>query len=214
MKKFVCCISLLFLTAACSSKSSSKEEAPRMELSLQEIGKRLDDLRYDLNCFQVELQALDEKFSKQESGSLKQQYIEKQEVKVDFLTQQLALLESKFVNLEKTQKNASGDLHSLSGHANEASSALTQCKDRIREIEKELLKQSSRYEEIVKLKGTLETIAKNLKIKPPVASYRVKSGDSLEKIAKAHKISVDELKRLNKLDKDLIVVDQELKVVP
>ena len=42
--------------------------------------------------------------------------------------------------------------------------------------------------------------------------YKVKPGDSLEKIARTHKISVEKIKKLNGLDQDLIVVGQELKI--
>ncbi|MBI5346294.1 MAG: LysM peptidoglycan-binding domain-containing protein [Chlamydiae bacterium] len=64
-------------------------------------------------------------------------------------------------------------------------------------------------EEIAKLKGTLEMIASSIK-DPSV--YKVKQGDSLEKIAKANNVTVDALKKYNRLENDLIVVGQELKI--
>lgn len=42
--------------------------------------------------------------------------------------------------------------------------------------------------------------------------YRVKSGDSLEKIAKNHRTSVEKIKKLNGLTSNLIVTGQELKI--
>lgn len=45
-----------------------------------------------------------------------------------------------------------------------------------------------------------------------IAAYRVKRGDTLSRIALDHKMSVHELKELNKLKSDLIFVGQSLKV--
>jgi peptidoglycan endopeptidase LytE len=42
--------------------------------------------------------------------------------------------------------------------------------------------------------------------------YTVKSGDSLEKIARAHKTTVEKIKKYNQFDQDLIVVGQILKI--
>lgn len=43
-------------------------------------------------------------------------------------------------------------------------------------------------------------------------SYIVKRGDALAKIARRHKITVDQLKRANGLEKDLIIAGQELRI--
>lgn len=47
---------------------------------------------------------------------------------------------------------------------------------------------------------------------PQTTTYVVKSGDTLEKIARRHKMSIAELKRLNNLKSDRINVGQKLKV--
>ncbi len=43
-------------------------------------------------------------------------------------------------------------------------------------------------------------------------SYRVKPGDSLEKIAKRHKISLESLKKANSLSDDRIMIGQDLQI--
>jgi len=122
-------------------------------------------------------------------------------------------LEAKIASFEKKQESSFSDIKVLSQHATETSASLTQYKSTINELEKNSIAQAQRLEEVKKLKQTLEAIASSLKVDGAAfISYKVKAGDSLEKIAKAHKTNVDYLKKINNLDQDLIVVGQELKV--
>ncbi len=183
-----------------------------MELTLHEVQTNLDDLKHDTNCFQTELQILDGRIKYYENTltSLKQHDLEKQQAKIDQLSQQVQNLEKKWSSLEKMHQQEAQELRDLTSHANETTAALAQFKDRIGELEQEILSQNRRFDELAKLKGSIEHLARGFSgdFKP----YKVKPGDSLEKIARIHKISVDQIKKLNGLDQDLIVIDQELKI--
>lgn len=48
----------------------------------------------------------------------------------------------------------------------------------------------------------------------PTDTYKVVSGDSLEKIARRHKTTIKALKELNGLDNDRIIIGQKIKVPP
>jgi LysM repeat protein len=119
-------------------------------------------------------------------------------------------MEKKWGQFEKSQDGTKGDLQQLATNANVAATALTQFKNRIQELEQEILAQNRRFEEVAKLKGSIELLAKSTK--PSFKIYKVKAGDSLEKIASAHHTKVEKIKKLNDLERDLIVVDQELKI--
>jgi LysM repeat protein len=213
-KKALFLSALLF--ASCSPlKSSPHDEKHQWELTMQEVQISLDDLRHDINCFKTEIQILDGRIKYYENAlaSLKQQDLEKQQSKIDQLIQQFHGLEKKWSALEKSQVSENLELQQLLSHANETSGALTQFKERIQELEHGILAQNRRFEDFSKLKANIETLAKNTRSSSDAFKlYKVKPGDSLEKIARAHKTAVEKIKKINQLDQDLIVVGQELKI--
>ncbi len=213
LRQCALCAALLASFSSCSPlRSSPNDEKHQLELTLHEVQTNLDDLRHDINCFQTELQILDGRIKYYENtlATLKQHDLEKQQAKIDQLTLQIQNLEKKWSSFEKVQQEEVRDLRELSSHANETTAALTQFKDRIGELEQEILGHNHRLDEVGKLKGRVEHLAKGFR--GETKAYKVKPGDSLEKIARAHKTSVERIKKLNDLDQDLIVVGQELKI--
>lgn len=213
MLRLSLCLFLLVGFTSCSPlRSSPNDEKHQLELTLHEVQTNLDDLKHDINCFQTELQILDGRIKYYENtlSSLKQHDLEKQQSKIDQIISQIQNLEKKWLSLEKNQKGEIAELTSLSSHANETIAALAQFKERIGELEEEIVEQNRRFEEVAKLKGHIENLAKG--VQKDFKLYRVKPGDSLEKIARAHKTAVEKIKKLNGLDQDLIVAGQELKI--
>ena len=212
--KILILIPIAFALAGCSPiKTSHHDERYQWELTIHEVQTNLDDLRHDTNCFETEIQILDGRIKCFENAlaSLKSQEIERQQSKIDQISHQLLTLERKWSAFEKKQDASKDGMEHLSVHAKETTMALSQFKTRIEEIEAEVLSQSRRLEALAKLKGNIETLTKALKVDGQKI-YKVRAGDSLEKIAKAHKTDVATLKQLNHLNQDLIVVDQELRV--
>lgn len=204
----------LILLAGCSPLTTSPhDERYKLELTVHEVQTNLDDLRHDTNCFQTDLQILDGRIKCFENAlaQIKQQDVEKQQARLEQISHSIQLMEKKWAAFEKKQEGWKEGVDTLSSHANDTTLALTQFKGRLEEIEKEIISQNRRLEALVKLKGNIEAIAKSMK-SDGQKIYKVKPGDSLEKIAKAHRTDVSTLKQLNQLKQDLIVVDQELKV--
>ncbi len=216
VSKFFFCGSILALLAnsGCSPlRSSPHDEKHQWELTLHEVQTNLDDIRHDVNCYQTEIQILDGRIKHYENAlaSLKQQDLEKQQAKIDQLSQQIHALEKKWTMVEKAQNTDAKDVEQLLSHANETTAALSQLKSRLQELEQDLLSQNRRFDELAKIKDHLETIAKGMGGES-FKTYKVRSGDSLEKIARAHHTLVEKIKKVNRLDQDLIVVGQELKI--
>lgn len=168
------------LSSCSPMRSSAHDERHLWELTLHEVQTNLDDLRHDISCFKAELQIIDGriKYSENALVALKQEQ-----------AQQIAALEKRWNGVEKNQK--SEEMQKLLAHANETTLALTQFKDRIEELESEIL-----------MKG----------IKPKQETYTVRPGDSLEKIARSHNTSVEKVKKLNNLQNDRIRPNQELAI--
>ena len=219
MKFFLFIILLLGIFISCSPiKSSPQGEKHQMELTLHEVQTNVDDARHDINSFQTELQILDGKIKHQENAtaSIKQQLVEKILASLENLSRHIHQMEKKMSHTEKKQEIVLKDLQNFSAHSKEVNNALTQYKSRINELEKEIFKQTYRLNDVAKLKGTLENIVHSMRQSSLegiyLEKYKVKSGDSLEKIARRYKISVDALKKANNLNDDLIVIGQELKI--
>jgi LysM repeat protein len=202
----------LFVTG-CSGITSSREERHKTELTLHKMRTEVEDLKHDLNTSDIELHILEGKLIDQEEtiGMLKEHLMESHTGKIEGLEQLLQTFNKKITALEKKQEELISDLRQLSTHANETTTALAQYKDKICEMEKTILFQNKKFEEIAKLKKTLENFSQEIS-KQELVSYTVKEGDSLQKISKNHSITVEELKKINHLKDDLIFSGQTLLV--
>jgi len=116
------------------------------------------------------------------------------------------MAQKKLNQLTKKQSKIVSDIRQLSSHANDTTTALSQYKDKIAQFEKSIAFQTEQIGELIKLK---EGVAKLTQLENQKL-YTVKSGDSLEKIAREHRTSVEVIKKLNQMTTDLIVIDQLL----
>lgn len=180
---------------------------------LDELRIELDDLKHALKTVQIDLGLLDERFKKQDSSlsPFRGQAQGKDAGQLSSLTAQVNALERKVSGLEKTLEKAANDLRALSA-------ASAQVLNKIQEVEQNLSSHEKRLDEVAKLKGTLTSISKAIGQHPSseapssTKTYRVKAGDTLEKIARMHRISVEIIRKLNHLTNDKIVVGQELRL--
>jgi LysM repeat protein len=154
----------------------------------EEMRSEVADLKHAHHGMEVEMRLLEERLDsrEQETG------------KAD-----VASIQHKISSLEKTIDKMSADLRSLTTYASQTSSSLAQYRDHIQELDRKL-------EEVTKLRSTLSQIAKAHSSSE--TTYQVKSGDSLEKIARKFHVPLESLKRENNLSSDKIVVGQELKI--
>ena len=89
--------------------------------------------------------------------------------------------------------------------------AISQSKEKISEMEKGIATATKSLNEVAKLKKNVQRVNSALEQNQReliVESYRVKSGDTLEAIAKAHSTTVETLCKINHLDNELIFLEK------
>lgn len=217
-----CTAIILLLSCGCSSRMTSwQDEKSQTDIALEEMRIELSDLRHELSGTRVDLQIIDEKMKGQDA-SVKAQLSSKGQAgkKGGEASLELSNLERKVNELQKNQEKLAQDLKQLSTHASQTNSTFTKQQEKLHELEQEVLAHSRRLDEVVKLKGTLSSLSEVLKEKSKseqistasTRKYKIKSGDSLEKIAKQQGTTIDAIKKLNDLSSDRIVVGQEIKL--
>ncbi|MBI3211921.1 MAG: LysM peptidoglycan-binding domain-containing protein [Simkania negevensis] len=202
----------LLFTGCAAINSSPKEEKHQMELSLHKLRTDVEEIKHDLNTYEIEYHVLEGKLTDQDHliDSLKKQLYELKKSKVESFAESVAKIESTILSLSKQQEKILADIRQLSSHANETTTALSQYKEKIASFEQSVSAQKEQIKEIIKLKTLMSQLSPNEPKEKRV--HKVQPGDSLEKIARDYGLSVEEIKKFNHLSSDLIVVGQDLKL--
>ncbi len=213
MKKTSIILVIGALIGACSPiKSTSNDSHHQLELTLHDIQTNMDDLRHDVQTVNVELQILNSQLNKQDDllARIKQQDIETQKNTISDMQKQVSAMQNSLTQDSQLVDQVRQDIRKLSGHANETTNALSQHKQRLNEVEKEVYQQTKNIDNF---RLAMKDIVVSMKSSSQNGLvHKVRSGDSLGKISKNYKVSVEAIKRINQLDTDLIVEGQELKI--
>ena len=209
MFKYSICVLCLTLTSCSTHLAMLQRDKYDTSIAIDEMRMELSDVKHTLSNTQVEMQILEEKVRAQEASLQKSKA---QTSAASLPDQKLALIEKKITQIEKMQDKLSSELKQLNTHAGQTTSSLTQYQVRISELESELSAQTKMLQELSELEGTLRSISHAIKGQTSSPTYKVKPGDSLEKISRLYNTSVESLKKANNLSSTKIVVGQEIKV--
>lgn len=237
MKKFVLLslsLSGFLLLSGCSSGMNSGSDREK----ITDLHSDLDYVRHEQDNYQVETKMLQGKIEAQQSAIsvLQEQLLDFQQKNKKLVSGNIATFEDRLAGYEKTQASLVDDLRQLKTATNDLSVSILQYKRKVKEFEETIEKQNKNihnleiaFESILAAldkKKSSPTIAQNspsninqisntavvATASSAARTYKVKSGDTLERIAKLHNTSVKVLKERNKLKDDLIVVGQELQI--
>ncbi|HEV8052398.1 MAG TPA: LysM peptidoglycan-binding domain-containing protein [Parachlamydiaceae bacterium] len=201
--------------------------------AIREMRDSIEDVRHGVSNHEVEIRIIDEKMKSFDSiiDSVRDQLSDSSRIHKEQLKGSSASLESRIISLEDTSKGLLTDLRLFKAHSNETTAALTQYKQKIGDLEKIIDQQNDNIEH---LQAAMRSLMEALNGKPSgqdkhvstaascsVASpsrtpsssdrsYKIKAGDSLEKIARAHQTTIQSIKEANGLTTDRIVVGRTL----
>jgi LysM repeat protein len=228
-KQSGCCIliallafSALPLAAAPNSQQQRRYYVDENAIALKELRDAVDDVRHEMNNHETEIRVFDEKLQNFDSiiDGVRDQVSELGRVQKEQLKSSSANLEAKISSLETVDKGIIADLKQFKNHANDTAAVLAQYKQKIADLEKIIDQQNQNIDH---LQAAMRSLVDVLQVKdgsskssfeatPSGHTYKVKAGDSLEKIARAHQTTVQALKELNGLANDRIIAGKVLQI--
>lgn len=177
---------------------------------------KLDQLKLQISNQESELKTFEQKLENIDTilDHLRDQLRENAAQHKDLVKGTATTSDAKISQLESKTSSLTADLKQLHQHANETASTLANFKQKISELDQRLNNQSKNIEN---LQAGLQSILEALQIKTDTPqttgrTYKVKSGDSLEKIAKMHNTTIAGIRELNGMANDKIIVGKTLKI--
>ena len=214
---------VIFFNMALAVPQTIQRPSEDLSSILKKLKIEINDLKYEIHNHESEIRKFENRLQGQEASfensreSLKDDF----EILKDSFKSIHINLEGRIVKLEqftdhltKTSSAFSEDLRGLKSHADETTLLLGQYMQKVSELEKSVQVQK---QETHHLQIALQTMMEALELKTTFSvqasgTYKVQAGDTLEKIAKNHKVSLQELREANNLKGDKIFVGQNLKI--
>jgi LysM repeat protein len=200
---------MFFLTSCQSHMAVLQQDKHDSSVAFHEVRAELADLKHEVNNARVEIQILEERLQSQEALIQKT----KNAPPSSFLDNKASSLEKRLFAIEQIQEKIQADLKQISSHANQTTSCLQQYSTKISSLEQNVERQNKLIYDLADLKSSLKSLKTSI-AKETSCTYTVKSGDSLEKIARNHQISIEALKKANQLSQNKILIGQELIIPP
>ncbi|MBM3201499.1 MAG: LysM peptidoglycan-binding domain-containing protein [Chlamydiae bacterium] len=191
------------------------------EIALHKMRSEIDEIKHDIHTHQLELSVLEGKSQSNEETllTMRKEGLGTEAAKLEKTQSILAQLHQKISLVEKKQEEVEKHLQTVAHHNQEMQKALAQYREKIGEIERNISLHNQTIAEMAKVKDHLRTLSEiaisqgTMEVEGRhFLPYRVKSGDTLDKIAKEHRTSAEMLRKINHMNNDLILAGQDLLV--
>lgn len=213
-----------------SNSRPPQNKAEDAQSALNQVRMRLSELKISVNNHESEIRTFENKLNNQELAfeHLRENLVDQLQNNQSFVKASRLMAEDQFQAQEKINKHQEnilngivGDLRQLSAQAQETSQVLTQYKQKITDIENLMNTERLHLQHI---EETLQTMMELIQIKNDAKksssvvsaqcrTYKVQSGDVLEKIARLHQVPVQLIRDSNpQIVNDRIFVGQTLTI--
>lgn len=200
---------------------------------IRQMRINISDLKNEVGNHETEIRMFEERFHNQENSNeqMRHQLSEDFQSQKDFSRATLVNLQTKFDNLTNRVAHAETQIDSLTqgfsrlmedlrqnvAQANDGISVLKEQKQMLNDID---LQVNAQNQHIANLESALQTVMelmqpKEISSSPQInesRTYKVQPGDTLEKIAKSNKTTIQQLKDCNQLTNDRINTGKTLKI--
>ncbi len=206
---FIFCLGLAIANDATAASKSSYSEQDRS--IIRKIYDRLEMMRHELGNHEAELRVFDDKLRNMEDAieDLRSQF----DTAVMSQHEKLRGSETKIVSQERSIKGFVSDLEKLRHHANDSSTVLEDYHKQIAQMEAVMKSQTKNVEDLkAAMKTLMDAVGGTEGSIDGYRIYHVQPGDSLGVIAQKYNTTIRDLKDMNKLKSDTIIVGQKLKI--
>jgi chromosome segregation ATPase len=201
---------LFALLVSCSNLVvSQRSDKQQMEFSVQKLKNEIEDLKQEMKAYQIEVGILEGKIMNHDEdlGYLQAQDLPGKNGGRSLDSQ--TLVEKKVLEIERTLDLLVRRFDRIEIESKEIAKSVGIYKQRFQDYEKFLQSQNDSIQELGKLKRNLKEIREDAL---ETTTYRVRAGDSIDKIARQFGTTPEQLKKINQLHNDLILVGQEIRV--
>ena len=191
---------------------SVSQQAQQTETLLHALRTEIEEVKSDLGSHQMELNILEGKLVAQEDSliQLREESLQKAFVKLEKLQVVATQMERRASQLEKLQEETLAEVKQMVQLAQDVQKTSLIYKERFGQLDDKLEGQQLLLTDLMRLKK--ELLLQLASVDQPMQYYKVKAGDTLEKIARQTHTSVEFLKKTNRLSGDQILVGDSLLV--
>lgn len=195
---------------------------PSQGAAINEMRDLVDSLHHMVKNQELEIKSFEQQFENLNTilEALRDQMHDNGSTQKEMLRVNSQTMEMKIAALESASKGLAADIKQLQNHANETTTALQTFKQKLAEIDQKISSNSKNTEA---LQSAVQSVVEAFQVKAELTTspslsgwtgktYKVQSGDTLEKIAKANQTTIQALKDLNGITNDKIVVGKTLKI--